>query len=1015
MIAFIFLCLLSSSKIAENDKMRVYQFGSFRGNQNIYFENQDNIRAKVIQNANPNEKSWHYVYTETNDDDERKQIFEENKIYLSSENVITKNLYVLYLNSNEVRNLLTYDPIYIHELTSEDKIHFDLKYSELNSERKINSNNEKEYIIKVAKDYELPINEDKYHIQSKFFDCFYKIEINDAPENVLDYISSFKGVMSIHQYVKPQLMNRFISGFTQRNEASIDLENLIIPRYINDHGITGKDENIIVIDTPIDVYHPMFYDPDHEFKINQLNLEHRKVIYYSYNDSEILYSENITESEHGTHVAGTIAGQNICEDHSNDGNAPDAKLIYGTFKDLQSELTALSFSNISGISSNSWGTSYQYIYNSFINDLAYSIGAYDLKSTLFIFAAGNDGEKRPFMTLGSPGSSKNILTVGSLDPIFSSTNNYILKAHNETFQYNLISMHNGEISYFEGFLGEQIQIVNETEDNEICTKINNTDVIYIFYRNDNNLNLFISDFANCYDKNHNITLNVDFFFTLDNSISILNNEKVSIEFLYDLNKTKVYSKASYSSSGPSFTGIIKPDVMFPGSKILSANSHSHSNTFHSCEINNEYIFMDGTSMATPSCAGAAALIRQYFREGYWNSQNKTLSSIELRGLLITSASNEQLSKDIINSYSGFGVCDLSKILKFEDNNYGIIISEPKSSIIYANGHKTSRIRINKKKSNEDLIFVMTYLDQVPNVDSMITIFNDLDLVVESPSGKIFIGNHNEYNGGISIEGIDSSHISTNEKIIIKSNDVEDGEYTIHIYCDSPMEDVNGTEFSVIAKGPILDEEIDFEDSNSCYCLNNEFKCQAKHPGRCQCDDNHVGHSCQIKIEQIEPKDINLTLNRHSILRFRIANVSQRYNLTIIRPSQEESIFSRILFDSQCYSNLAEYSNNLNLEEITTTVEIYANTSTCFALFNNSPISQTFQILYIGENTDPDETTDGNSKKSRLNLILGVTIPIAIVIIILIIVLGVCIHRRKKASNLEHNEYSTASVLEESVF
>ena len=56
MLAFIFLCLLSSSKIAENDKMRVYQFGSFRGNQNIYFENQDNIRAKVIQNANPNEK-----------------------------------------------------------------------------------------------------------------------------------------------------------------------------------------------------------------------------------------------------------------------------------------------------------------------------------------------------------------------------------------------------------------------------------------------------------------------------------------------------------------------------------------------------------------------------------------------------------------------------------------------------------------------------------------------------------------------------------------------------------------------------------------------------------------------------------------------------------------------------------------------------------------------------------------------------------------------------------------------
>jgi subtilisin family serine protease len=75
-----------------------------------------------------------------------------------------------------------------------------------------------------------------------------------------------------------------------------------------------------------------------------------------------------------------------------------------------------------------------------------------------------------------------------------------------------------------------------------------------------------------------------------------------------LSSTNIDYVAFYSSKGPTYDNRIKPDLVSPGDGLLSANSQGNGD--QSCSE----IEMTGTSMASPSAAGAGALVRQYFAD-----------------------------------------------------------------------------------------------------------------------------------------------------------------------------------------------------------------------------------------------------------------------------------------------------------------------------------------------------------------------------------------------------------------
>jgi hypothetical protein len=93
--------------------------------------------------------------------------------------------------------------------------------------------------------------------------------------------------------------------------------------------------------------------------------------------------------------------------------------------------------------------------------------------------------------------------------------------------------------------------------------------------------------------------------------------------------------AAFSSRGPTNDGRIKPEIVAPGTNVISARSHFPSARYP-FNYDSNYAYDSGTSMATPMISGMAALTRQWLADYRVTSAP---SSALLRALLLNGATD----------------------------------------------------------------------------------------------------------------------------------------------------------------------------------------------------------------------------------------------------------------------------------------------------------------------------------------------------------------------------------------
>ncbi|MGV8838953.1 MAG: S8 family serine peptidase [Bauldia sp.] len=126
--------------------------------------------------------------------------------------------------------------------------------------------------------------------------------------------------------------------------------------------------------------------------------------------------------------------------------------------------------------------------------------------------------------------------------------------------------------------------------------------------------------------------------------------------------------APFSSRGPADRSRIKPDVVAPGTSILSTRSYitMSRELGLSREEPNRYMYWAGTSMATPLVAGCAAIVREYLRKkrGFDSPSAALVKAALINGARPITGPYSGLDNGgtIPNNSQGFGRVDVSAAL-----------------------------------------------------------------------------------------------------------------------------------------------------------------------------------------------------------------------------------------------------------------------------------------------------------------------------------------------------------------
>jgi hypothetical protein len=243
--------------------------------------------------------------------------------------------------------------------------------------------------------------------------------------------------------------------------------------------------------------------------------------------------------------------------------------------------------------------------------------------------------------------------------------------------------------------------------------------------------------------------------------------------------------AAFSSRGPTDDGRIKPDVVAPGTWILSTYSDLYQQGYDATTnprnnawqydgwgfpYNSYYKYMGGTSMSNPLTAGGAAVVKDYYSEAYGLNATAAL----VKATLINSAvdildENNDGANDndfpIPNNHEGWGRINLDAATD------GTIAYADEGTGLSTGGNANYQVTT----TGGPLKVTVVWTDYPSTDTATINLVNDLDLTVSGPSGT-FKGN--VFSGGWSATGGTADRRNNVENVYIQNATA--GTYTVTI-------------------------------------------------------------------------------------------------------------------------------------------------------------------------------------------------------------------------------------------